>query len=94
MLERWLMKKVANRLEEKAPGSGLGEAVETMQSQVASGESGSILVTRDGHVTHLESQEAAEDHAADQLARLAALHDRGALTDAEFEAQKHQITGT
>jgi len=88
MISRWLLKKTADRLEEKAPDSALAEVIKTAQSDASTGESHSLLVTRDG-VTQVTNP----DNVTDQLARLAALHDRGALTDAEFEAQKRQITG-
>jgi len=87
----WLLKKVANRLEEKVPGSA--DALETIKSDATTGESHAFVVTPDGHLTQVESQQAVQDDLADQLARLGELHDRGALSDAEYEAQKRQITG-
>ncbi len=87
----WLLKKVSNRLEEKLPGSA--DAIETMKSDATTGESHSFVVTPDGHLTQVQSQSSVQDDLADQLSRLGALHDRGALTDAEYEAQKRQITG-
>ena len=92
MLGRWLGKKIEERVEEKAPESGLGQVIDAVQSQVQSGESGAILLTKDG-VQRVEPEQPSGDEAAAQLLRLTKLHDRGALTDAEFEAQKRQITG-
>ena len=94
MITRWLAKKAENRIEEKEPKSGLAQVIKTVEAQAASGESGAILVTRGGHVTRVDPEQPAQDDTADQLARLAALHDRGVLTDAEFEAQKQQVVGT
>jgi hypothetical protein len=87
----WLLNKVSNRLEKKLPGSA--DAIEQMKSDATTGESHAFVVTQDGHLTQVESQQATQDDLADQLARLGALHDRGALSDAEYEAQKRQITG-
>ncbi len=87
----WLLKKVANRLEEKVPGAA--DALETIKSDATTGESHAFVVTPDGHLTPVESQQAVQDDLADQLARLGELHDRGALSDVEYEAQKRQITG-
>lgn len=87
----WLLKKVANRLEEKVPGSA--DAIETMRSDMTTGESHAFVVSTDGHLTQVESEQSVQDGLADQLARLGALHDRGALTDSEYDAQKRQITG-
>jgi hypothetical protein len=97
MFERWLAKKVEGQVEEKAPKSGLAQVIQAVQTQVATGESGAVLVTRDDHgtrVTPVDPQQPAQDDVADQLTRLASLHDRGALTDAEFETQRLQITGS
>ena len=97
MFERWLAKKVEGQVEEKAPKSGLGQVLQAVQTQAATGESGAILVTRDDHGTHVtpvDPQQPEQDDVANQLTRLASLHDRGALTDAEFEEQKQQITGS
>jgi hypothetical protein len=41
-----------------------------------------------------QSSTAGRSDPVDQLARLAELHDRGALTDAEFAAEKSKIIGT
>jgi hypothetical protein len=41
----------------------------------------------------MQAPAAAEDTRLDQLERLASLHDRGVLTDAEFAAQKAQVLG-
>ena len=87
----WLLNKVANQLEKKVPGSA--DALETIKSDATTGESHAFVLSQDGHLTQVESQQAAQDDLADQLSRLGALHDRGALTDAEYEAQKRQITG-
>jgi Short C-terminal domain len=87
----WLMRKVEKHVEEKLPGSA--EAIEQIRSDASTGESHAFVLTP-GHVTQVESQQAVQDHLAEQLARLGALHDRGALTDAEYEEQKRQITGT
>jgi hypothetical protein len=87
----WLLKKVSNRMEEKLPGSA--DAIEQMKSDATTGESHAFVVSADGHLTQVESQQAAQDDLADQLSRLGELHDRGALTDAEYEAQKRQISG-
>jgi hypothetical protein len=87
----WLLNKVANRMEKKLPGSA--DAIEQIKSDATTGESHSFVVSKDGHLTQVESQQAVQDDLADQLARLGALHDRGALSDAEYEAQKRQITG-
>jgi len=87
----WLLKKVANRMEEKVPGSA--DAIETIKSDAKTGESHAFVLSQDGHLTQVESQQAVQDDLADQLARLGELHDRGALSDAEYEAQKRQITG-
>jgi hypothetical protein len=88
----WLLKKVEKRLEEKVPGST--EAIKTIRSDAASGESSGFVLSPDGHITKVETQQSAQDDLADQLTRLGELHDRGALTDAEYEAQKREITGT
>lgn len=40
------------------------------------------------------SPPATEDDPLDRLSKLAGLHDRGVLTDAEFEAQKHKLLGS
>ena len=40
------------------------------------------------------SPPATEDDPLDRLSKLADLHDRGVLTDAEFEAQKHKLLGS
>ncbi|HEY6317749.1 MAG TPA: SHOCT domain-containing protein [Acidimicrobiia bacterium] len=87
----WLLKKVSNRMEEKLPGSA--DAIEQMKSDATTGESHAFVVSADGHLTQVESQQAVQDDLADQLSRLGELHDRGALTDAEYEAQKRQISG-
>jgi hypothetical protein len=78
-------------MEKKLPGSA--DAIEQIKSDATTGESHSFVVSQDGHLTQVESQQAVQDDLADQLARLGALHDRGALSDAEYEAQKRQITG-
>jgi hypothetical protein len=39
------------------------------------------------------SPPASGDDPLDRLSKLADLHERGALTDAEFEAQKHKLLG-
>ncbi len=88
----WLLKKVEKHVEEKVAGSA--EAIEQIRSDAATGESHAFVLTPDGRMTQVESQQAVQDHLADQLARLGALHDRGALTDAEYEEQKRQITGS
>ena len=87
----WFLKKVENRVEEKVPGST--DAIETIRSDGTTGESHAFVLSADGHLTQVESEQSVQDHLADQLARLGALHDRGALTDAEYDAQKRQITG-
>jgi hypothetical protein len=88
----WLLNKVAKRVEEKVPGSE--EALETIRSDAATGESHGFVVSPDGHLTQVETQQSIQDDLTDQLTRLGELHDRGALTDAEYEEQKRQITGT
>jgi Short C-terminal domain len=40
------------------------------------------------------SPSATGDDPVDRLSKLADLHERGALTDAEFEAQKHKLLGS
>ena len=87
----WLLNRVSNRLEKKLPGSA--DAIETMKSDATTGESHAFVVSQDGHLTQVQSQQSAQDDLADQLSKLGELHDRGALTDAEYEAQKRQITG-
>jgi len=87
----WLLKRVEKRLEEKVPGSA--DAIETIKSDGKTGDSHAFVLSGDGHLTQVESQQSVQDDLADQLARLGALHDRGALTDAEYEAQKRQIAG-
>ena len=88
----WLLRKVENRMEKKLPGSA--EAIETIQAEAKSGESSAFVLSTDGHITKVASEQSVQDDLADQLTRLGQLHDRGALTDAEYEAQKSQITGT
>lgn len=88
----WLLKKVAKRVEEKVPGSE--QAIETIRSDAATGESHGFVLTPDGHLTEVETAQSVQDRLADQLARLSELHDRGALSDAEYEEQKRQITGS
>jgi hypothetical protein len=87
----WLLKKVEKRVEKKVPGAA--DAIETMKSDATTGESHAFEISRDGHLTQVPSEQSIQDDLAEQLARLGALHDRGALSDAEYEAQKRQLTG-
>ena len=87
----WLMKKVEKHVEAKLSGSA--EAIEQIRSDASTGESHAFVLTPGG-VTQVQSEQAVQDHLADQLARLGALHDRGALSDAEYEEQKRQLTGS
>jgi hypothetical protein len=79
----WLLNKVANRVEKKVPGAA--DAVETMKSDATTGESHAFVVTPDGYLTQVKSEPASQEDLADQLSRLGAVHDRGALS----ERQRH-----
>jgi hypothetical protein len=46
------------------------------------------------HTSGTVSPPATGDDPLDRLSKLADLHERGALTDAEFEAQKHKLLGS
>ena len=91
MISRWLVKRINTRLEEQAPNADAGEAIEQFEAKTASGEGAGLLITKDGRVTSVPSRLESSSAAEDLLARLTTLHDRGALTDAEFEEQKQQI---
>jgi putative oligomerization/nucleic acid binding protein len=60
------------------------------------GGQGRLVIAVNGQVQGLGSPAAAAPPAADpldRLSKLADLHDRGVLTDAEFETQKQQLLG-
>jgi hypothetical protein len=60
----------------------------------AQGSGASAFVVTEAGVAPLSSAVGQQTDVADQLSKLADLHDRGVLTDAEFEAEKQKLLGT
>jgi hypothetical protein len=86
----WLLNKVVKKVG--GTSTNLGTVVQETQT----GEHAQYVVGLDGKMQKLDAQpqpEPATD-VSSQLEQLAALHDRGELTDEEFDEQKRQILGT
>ena len=60
----------------------------------AQGSGASAFVVTEAGVAPISTPVRQQTDVADQLSKLADLHDRGVLTDAEFEAQKQRLLGT
>jgi hypothetical protein len=69
-------------------------AFETAAAAPAGTPASAFVVTGGGVAPVGSAPAAPETDVADQLTKLAALRDRGVLTEAEFEAQKHKLLGT
>ena len=82
---------LTNRFVKKVAGTDTN--LGTVAQDAQSGEHHQYVVGTDGKMHKLDAQpppEPATD-VSSQLEQLAALHDRGELTDEEFDEQKRQI---
>jgi hypothetical protein len=69
----------------------IAEYVEEMKAKAMRGELGGTVIVDGTPVPQASAAQPAKPDVVDLLTKLADLHDRGALTDAEFEAQKAKL---
>ena len=79
------------QMQQALKSGNMAEYIEQMKAQALSGAlPGTVIV--DGNM--VSGAAAPQPDTVDQLAKLADLHDKGALTDAEFTAMKAKILGS